>query len=120
MRVHVVFAHPSATSFASAIRDQVVRVLAAHGHEVDELDLYAAGFSPVLTPAEWAAHVKGGAHLAGVAAEVERLRKAEALVLLFPTWWFGMPAILKGWFDRVWAPGVAFHLARPAAAFAAA
>ena len=40
----------------------------------------------------------------------ERLRTADALVLVFPTWWFGMPAILKGWFDRVWAPGVAFHL----------
>jgi putative NADPH-quinone reductase len=110
MRVHVVFAHPSPTSFAGAVRDRVGGALRAQGHEVDELDLYAAGFDPVLTPAEWAAHVKGGASLARVAAEVERLRKADALVLIFPTWWFGLPAILKGWFDRVWAPGVAFHL----------
>lgn len=110
MRVHVVYAHPSSASFASAARDCVVRALVTQGHEVDELDLYAAGFDPVLTPAQWAAHVQGGANLAGVATEVERLRKADALVLVFPTWWFGMPAILKGWFDRVWAPGVAFHL----------
>ncbi|MDB5483206.1 MAG: dehydrogenase [Caulobacteraceae bacterium] len=110
MRVHVVFAHPSSASFAGAVRDRVVRALIARGHEVDELDLYAAGFDPVLTPGEWTAHVQGGANLAGIGPEVERLRKADALVLVFPTWWFGMPAILKGWFDRVWAPGVAFHL----------
>jgi putative NADPH-quinone reductase len=110
MRVHVVFAHPSPNSFAGAVRDRVVRALTAQGHEVDELDLYAAGFGPVLTPAEWAAHVKGGANLAAIGAEAERLRRADALVLVFPTWWFGMPAILKGWFDRVWAPGVAFEL----------
>ena len=110
MRIHVIFAHPSATSFAGAVRDRVVRALRAQGHEVDELDLYAAGFDPVLTPAEWAAHVQGQANLAAIGPEVERLRKADALVLVFPTWWFGMPAILKGWFDRVWAPGVAFHL----------
>ena len=111
MRVHIVFAHPSPTSFTAAVRDRVVGALTAKGHEVDELDLYAARFDPVLTPAEWAAHVNGGANIASVAAEVERLRKADALVLIFPTWWFGLPAILKGWFDRVWAPGVAFHLA---------
>jgi NAD(P)H dehydrogenase (quinone) len=110
MRVHVVFAHPSPASFAGAVKDRVVRALTAQGHEVDQLDLYAAGFDPVLTRAEWTAHVQGGANLEEVAPEVERLRKAEALVLIFPTWWFGMPAILKGWFDRVWAPGVAFHL----------
>lgn len=110
MRVHVVFAHPSSASFARAVRDRVVRALIARGHEVDELDLYAAGFDPVLTSGEWTAHVQGAANLAGIGPEVERLRKADALVLVFPTWWFGMPAILKGWFDRVWAPGVAFHL----------
>src|SRR5271169_6797345 len=110
MRVHVVFAHPSPASFAAAVRDRVVSALVAQGHDVDELDLYAAGFDPVLTPAEWAAHVQGAAHLTGAGSEAERLRKADALVLVFPTWWFGLPAILKGWFDRVWAPGVAFHL----------
>jgi NAD(P)H dehydrogenase (quinone) len=108
MRVHVVFAHPSAASFAGAVRDRVVRALAARGHDIDELDLYSAGFDPVLKPAEWAAHVDGRANLSGIGTEVERLRRADALVLVYPTWWFGMPAILKGWFDRVWAPGVAF------------
>jgi NAD(P)H dehydrogenase (quinone) len=110
MRVHVVYAHPSPGSFASAVRDRVVAGLRAQGHEVDELDLYAAGFDPVLTRAEWTAYPEPEANLAGVALEAERLRRADALVLCFPTWWYGMPAILKGWFDRVWLPGVAFHL----------
>jgi NAD(P)H dehydrogenase (quinone) len=110
MRVHVVYAHPSATSFAGALRDRVVASLKAQGHEVDELDLYAAGFDPVLTPTEWGAYLQPDANLGAVGPQVERLRQAEALVLCFPTWWYGMPAILKGWFDRVWAPGVAFHL----------
>jgi putative NADPH-quinone reductase len=110
MHVHVVHAHPSPVSFAGAIRDRVVDTLTAQGHVVDELDLYGAGFDPVLSAEEWAGHVQGKASLASVEREVERLRRAEGLVLLFPTWWFGMPAILKGWVDRVWAPGVAFHL----------
>ena len=110
MRVHLVYAHPSPTSFAAAIRDRVVAALEAGGHEVDVFDLYAASFNPVLSPSEWAANGDPAKNQAGVEAEVARLRAAEALVLCFPTWWYGMPAILKGWFDRVWVPGVAFHL----------
>jgi putative NADPH-quinone reductase len=110
MRVHLVHAHPSPSSFAARVRERVVGQLRAQGHEVDELDLYAANFAPVLTRAEWTSYPEPEANLGGVRSEVERLRKADALVLCFPTWWYGMPAILKGWFDRVWIPGVAFHL----------
>jgi putative NADPH-quinone reductase len=109
MRVHVVYAHPSPTSFAAAIHRQVVDSLTAVGHEVDDLDLYAENFQPALTREEREVHYKAGPNLGTVDTYVERLRAAEALVLCFPTWWYGMPAILKGWFDRVWLPGVAFH-----------
>jgi NAD(P)H dehydrogenase (quinone) len=109
VHVHVVYAHPSPNSFAAAVHGRVVNGLTARGHQVDDLDLYADHFEPVLTPAERDAYFKAGANLAGVGEYVERLRAAEALVLCFPTWWYGMPAILKGWFDRVWLPGVAFH-----------
>jgi putative NADPH-quinone reductase len=61
-----------------------------------------------MTPAEREAHDQVATNLAGVERYVERLRVAEAVVLCFPTWWYGMPAILKGWFDRVWPPGVSF------------
>jgi putative NADPH-quinone reductase len=110
MRVHLVYAHPSPSSFTAAVRDRVLAGLGAQGHQIDELDLYAAHFDPVLSLAEREAYFKPGDNLAGIEDYVERLRAAEALVLCSPTWWYGMPAILKGWFDRVWVPGVAFHL----------
>ena len=109
MRVLVVYAHPSQGSFASAIHSQILRKLGARGHQIDDLDLYAEGFQPVLTAKEREVHYQTGANLTGVESHVERLRAAEALILCFPTWWYGMPAILKGWFDRIWLPGVAFH-----------
>ena len=109
MRVHVVYAHPSPNSFTAAVHGRVVDALTARGHQVDDLDLYAEHFGPVLTLAQQEAYFDAGANFAGVGEYVERLRAAEALVLCFPTWWYGMPAILKGWFDRVWVPGVAFH-----------
>jgi NAD(P)H dehydrogenase (quinone) len=109
MRVLVVYAHPSATSFSSAIHRSIVDALKSADHQVDDLDLYAERFQPVLTLEEREVHYKAGANVANVATYVDRLRAAEGLVLCFPTWWYGMPAILKGWFDRVWLPGVAFH-----------
>src|SRR6478672_5869903 len=109
MRVLVVYAHPLSDSFAAALRDTVVQRLHAAGHEVDHCDLYAERFDPVLTPAERRAYNTPHPDLSAVDTHVARLRAAEALVLCFPTWWYGMPAILKGWFDRVWLPGVAFH-----------
>lgn len=95
MRVHVVYAHPSPNSFAAAVHRQIVQGLAARGHEVDDLDLYADHFQPVLTHEEREVYYEVGANLAGVERYVERLRAAEALILCFPTWWYGMPAILK-------------------------
>src|SRR5262245_7375112 len=109
MRVHVVYANPSSNSFAAAVHRHIVESLATRGHQVDDLDLYADHFQPVLTLAEREAYYGVGANLAGVEKYVERLQAAEALVLCYPTWWYGMPAILKGWFDRIWLPGVAFH-----------
>lgn len=109
MRVHVVYAHPSSISFTAAVHRRAVDSLTARGHHVDDLDLYAERFEPVLTLVERDAYYKAGANFAGVERYVERLRAAEALVLCFPTWWYGMPAILHGWFDRVWLPGVAFY-----------
>ncbi len=110
MRVHVVFAHPRTDSFNAAIHQTILAALRHAGHEVDDLDLYAEQFQPALTAAERGAYHDVGHNLAGIETYVERLRAAEALVIAAPTWWYGMPAILKGYFDRVWAPGVAFFL----------
>ena len=110
MRVHVIYAHPLAGSFAAALHARIVAALRRSGHQVDDCDLYGEGFNPVLTAAERRSYNTQSPDLAAVAPYVARLQAAEALVLCFPTWWYGMPAILKGWFDRVWARGVAFEL----------
>ncbi len=109
-RALVLFAHPCAESFSAALHGAVVETLAAKGWEVDDCDLYAEGFSPVLTAEERRGYHEVGPNLSPVAPYVERLRAAEALVLVFPVWNFGFPAILKGFFDRVFLPGVSFRL----------
>jgi putative NADPH-quinone reductase len=77
-------------------------------HEVVIEDLYTEKFEPALTAAERGSYYSGSYDISNISAEVKRLQEAEALVLLFPTWWFGFPAMLKGWFDRVWGPGIAY------------
>jgi NAD(P)H dehydrogenase (quinone) len=110
MKVHVIYAHPIEESFSAAIHRTVIETLIRSGHEVRDLDLYACGFDPRLSRQELLAHYTPGLNEVGVKDHVENLRWADALVFLFPTWWYGMPAILKGYLDRVWLPGVAFHL----------
>jgi putative NADPH-quinone reductase len=110
MRTLVLFAHPCSESFSAALHAAVVGSLRARGWEVDDCDLNAEGFSPVLTEAERRGYHEVGTNIAPVASHVERLRAAEALVLVFPVWNFGYPAILKGYFDRVFLPGVSFRL----------
>ena len=87
---------------------RVIEALRVAGHEVILEDLYAEGFKAALTPVERASYYKETYTTESVAIQIEHLLFAEAIVLVFPTWWFSFPAILKGWFDRVWAPGVAF------------
>jgi len=111
MRFLVVYAHPAEESFQSALHRRVVKTLTEAGHEVDDCDLYAEGFQPVLSREERRAYHNAGANRGFVPGEIGRLLRCQGLVLVFPAWWFGMPAILKGWFDRVWLPGVAFDLA---------
>lgn len=109
-RALVVFAHPLAESLSAALHARVVDTLAARGWTVDDCDLYAEGFDPVLSAEERRRYHDIPANLAPVRDHVERLRAAQALVLVFPVWNFGFPAILKGWFDRVFLPGVSFRL----------
>jgi putative NADPH-quinone reductase len=111
-RALVVFAHPCEESFSAALKTLVVERLAARGWEVDLCDLYAERFDPVLSAAERRAYHDTACNTAPVQAHVDRLRAAEALVLVYPVWNFGFPAILKGYIDRVFLPGVSFTLDR--------
>lgn len=108
MKLLLVLAHPLEDSFTAAIARTARDALVSAGHEVDWLDLYAEGFDPRLTADERQRYFDPSYDASAVAALVSRLLAAEGLVLVFPTWWFDVPAILKGWFDRVFAPGVAF------------
>jgi putative NADPH-quinone reductase len=110
MRVLVLYAHPDPESFGAALHLATVKALEAAGHEVDDCDLYAEGFEPALSRTERIGYRDLASNTLPVAGYVERLRAAEALVLCFPVWNFGYPAILKGFFDRVFLPGVSFKL----------
>lgn len=107
-RAFVLHAHPVPDSFNAALYARTQEALTARGWEVDACDLYAEGFDPVLSTAERRGYHDLTANTAPVQAHVDRLRAAEALVLVFPVWNFGYPAILKGFFDRVFLPGVSF------------
>jgi NAD(P)H dehydrogenase (quinone) len=110
MRFLVVYAHPKEDSYQSAIHRSVVEALTQAGHQVDDCDLYAEGFQPILGNTELSRYPDGSQNRSIAPREVERLLRCEGLVFVFPTWWYGMPAILKGYFDRVWLPGVAFEI----------
>ncbi len=109
-RALVLFAHPCAESFSAALHATVVDRLTARGWDVDDFDLNAEGFDPVLSAPERRAYHDVPANQASVADHVARVQAAQALVLVFPVWNFGYPAILKGFFDRVFLPGVSFRL----------
>ena len=109
MKVLLVLAHPRQDSYGAALADQARRALEAAGHDVDFCDLYREGFDPVLTAEEESGHHDAGHARPAVSDHTARLLAADALVLVFPQWWFNVPAILKGWFDRVLAPGIAFE-----------
>ena len=111
MRVLTVFAHPSEDCFDALVHQRALDVLTARGHEIRSLDLYRDGFEPRLSEFEWRHNQDVPANRAPVEDHVEDLQWAEALVLVFPTWWSGPPAMLKGWLDRVFLPGVAFSMA---------
>ena len=110
MRILLVFSHPVETSFNAALHQIVLESLRKGGHEVDDCDLYAEGFDPRLTREERLGYHDIGPNLEPVKGYVERLRAAEALVMSYPVWNFGYPAMLKGFFDRVFLPGVSFEM----------
>jgi NAD(P)H dehydrogenase (quinone) len=123
MNVLIVNAHPEPRSLNGALRDFTVQRLRQAGHDVIVSDLYAMGWQPSVAPADFLEHDSGmplkveaaskhafATHTqsADIAEEQRKLLWADALILQFPMWWFSMPAILKGWVDRVYAYGFAY------------
>jgi NAD(P)H dehydrogenase (quinone) len=110
MRVLVVTAHPLQNSFHAVLHRSITESLRDAGHDIDLCDLYAENFDPVLDAGARERYFDAAVNRTGVEPYVDRLFKAEALVLCFPVWCFGPPAILKGFMDRVLIPGVSFKL----------
>ena len=108
MNCLVVLAHPLENSLCHYLATETINHLKAKGYKVTIKDLYKEQFDPTLTPAERNSYYAPTFDTVHIANDIAQLLEAEALVLIFPTWWFGFPAILKGWFDRVWAPGYAY------------
>jgi putative NADPH-quinone reductase len=110
MRVLIVYCHPCADSFNAAVRDAAMAELAARGHEARLIDLYAEGFDPVLSDQGRRDYHTAGLNERGVESHLAALRWCEALLFVYPTWWYGPPAMLKGWLDRVWIPHATFTM----------
>jgi NAD(P)H dehydrogenase (quinone) len=107
MRILLLYCHPAPDSFQRSILEDLTGRLDRDGHTVKVLDLYGEGFDPVFGLEAWRAHRRNESHVEELSEHVAALGEAEGLILVHPTWWYGMPAMLKGWFDRVWQPGVA-------------
>jgi len=123
MNVLLVYAHPEPRSLNGSLRDFAVARLTERGHSVHVTDLYALGWKAAADAADFLARdpsrpldvMKDSGHAFAtdtqtpdIAAQQAELRWADALLLQFPLWWFSMPAILKGWVDRVYAYGFAY------------
>ncbi|WP_230970294.1 NAD(P)H-dependent oxidoreductase [Nitrogeniibacter aestuarii] len=123
MNVLIVFAHNEPQSFNAAMKDLAVKELEAQGHKVQVSDLYAMDWNPVASAADFGSrknpdylvyaleqrHNFEAATLApDIAAEVEKLQWADFILFNFPIYWYGMPAIMKGWIDRVFVSGLCY------------
>jgi NAD(P)H dehydrogenase (quinone) len=114
VQILYVYCHPLPESFHAGIRARALASLKTAGHEVDLLDLYAEDFDPVLSEEGRRHYHEIPRNRLGLESYIARLTSAEALVMQFPTWCFGMPAMLKGFCDRLLMPGVAFDISDPA------
>lgn len=112
MKLLLVFCHPDPASYGAALRDAAVQALQSAGHELRQIDLYAEGFDPVFSTSEKHSYLSDTQkNIHAVADHVDALRWADGWVVLYPTWFYGAPAMLKGWLERVWLPGVSFRIA---------
>jgi len=123
MNVLIVHAHPEPQSFTSSMRHTAVEELTRAGHSVEVSDLYAMGWNPVASAADFGSRkspdylvyaleqrfsYEAGTIAADIAGELEKLKRADLVILNFPLYWFSVPAIMKGWIDRVLISGLCY------------
>ncbi len=120
MHVLIVFCHPEPNSFNGALRDVAIETLTNQGHSIEISDLYAEAFNPVEGPIHFRDRAdpdmffplteqrhafESGALPDDIRREISRLERADLVILQFPLWWHAQPAMIKGWFDRVFVYG---------------
>ena len=110
MKALIVYCHPSPDSFNHAVLETVLTELRSQAIEHRVIDLYAEGFDPRLSLEDWTEYEDTSCNTARICQHVDSLRWCDSLIFIYPTWWFGQPAMLKGWLDRVLVPGVAFNM----------
>lgn len=123
MKAFIVFAHPEPRSFGHALLKRGTDTLKSQGHDVQVSDLYAMNFNPVATGADFTERrfpealqydreqkqaSQGGTFAPDIRAELDKLLWCDLLILQFPLWWFSVPAIMKGWIDRVFVNGTIY------------
>ncbi len=107
MRILSVLAHPSQKSFCRDLVGVLIEVAGEKGHECDFLDLYREGFNPVLSEEDFEAFNRGMTPI-DIREHQDRVSDADVVAFFHPVWWFGMPAVMKGWIDRVFSYGFAY------------
>ncbi|WP_437967939.1 NAD(P)H-dependent oxidoreductase [Sorangium sp. So ce260] len=108
MHALIVVSHPEPRSLTHGVAAQVAEGVSLSGHSSEIADLAAEAFDPRFTAADLAVHRRKAPPPADVAAEQARIDRADALVLVYPVYWWSMPGLLKGWIDRVFSNGWAF------------
>lgn len=108
MHALIVLSHPEIASLTHAVAARIGQGVAISGHTFQIADLHAEGFDPRFSAQDRAAHRHEGPRPADVAAEQARIDRADALILVFPVYWWSMPGLMKGWIDRVFANGWAY------------
>jgi NAD(P)H dehydrogenase (quinone) len=109
MRYLIVYAHPNPASFNHAVLEEISDELVRNGKDVHIRDLYALGFNPVMSANDLAG-IREGTVAADVRAEQEQIAVADVVVMIYPLWWSAMPAMLKGYIDRVFSDGFAYRI----------
>ncbi len=108
MKGLIIYAHPFEGSFCHAVKEKVIETLKKNGHEFNLIDLNKDKFDPVMTAEDLKLYSSGGTTDKNVDRYLELMAQADTLFIIFPVWWGVMPAILKGFFDKVFLPKRAY------------
>ncbi|RQW61218.1 flavodoxin family protein [Vibrio viridaestus] len=109
MKCLVVVTHPLKNSLCHHLANETIEHLSSKGYDITVKDLYQEAFDPALSSSERQSYYQEQFDASKLEGDIDQLKETESLILVFPTWWFGFPAMLKGWFDRVWAPTHAYN-----------